>query len=613
MNIRPAIALVATVLLAGAPARGAVLDRHPEARSRALAWTEFDGSFLVDVTSRADMLDFYWTVLARSYPQAQWTGSTSPAVAGETAALWRAREYAQLNAYRALNYSRPMTEDPDRLPLVQEGALILALNPEKPVTHSIDARWIGYTAVRANALVNSLIGGANEYPLTGAADGFINDPGNENSALVGHRSVLLHDGNITGAVGAAFAAPINYHFSVWNSPLQFKAGPAGNFIAWPAPGWLPLALFRSTANPAKFRWSFVPATDDRDFDSLRNASVTARLNGAALPVRNLVRNFNPHPLTWEFEPGEFNVDTLTEDAAVEITVSNVVIAGSARSYRYTVQFFDETRIHPVTFNPRSALKNISTRGKIGSGEEVLIAGFVVGGPLPVRVAIRTQGPGLGRFGMTGTAGRIRLQLYDRGGNKLGENTAWKEHQDWRLLQSLGVSPGDDHEAGMVATLWPGSYTAVVSDDAGHAGIGLIEAFNIDNQTPSRLLNLSTRGLVGRDDEALIAGIIVHERPRVVLIRTQGPGLASLGVANAVSDPLLTVVDQSDGRIIAQNDDWRTDSRNTRLTTDLAGFAPSDNREAAILLLLPPGAYTALVTAKTNVGVGMVEVFDLDAP
>ena len=68
--------LIAALLIGAAPLRAAV-DRHPEAQSRALSWTEFDGGFLVDTTSRADMLDFYWTVFARPFPAANWTGSTS--------------------------------------------------------------------------------------------------------------------------------------------------------------------------------------------------------------------------------------------------------------------------------------------------------------------------------------------------------------------------------------------------------------------------------------------------------------------------------------------------------------------------------------------------------
>lgn len=606
------IAAIPLAALLGAMPLHAELDRHPELKSRPLAWTEFDGSFLVDTGSRAEMLNFYWTVFARPYPRVNWTGSTSPANPGETSEHWRVREYAQLNAYRALNSSPGISEDPAILPSVQEGAFVLALNPQKPLTHSIDPSWNGYTATAAQTLASSLIGVISEQPMTGAADGFINDPGSENAAQVGHRTVLLKDGNVTGTLGAAFSSSLGLHFSVWNTPRQYKATPVGEFIAWPAPGHMPLGLFRSAFDPTKFRWSFAPSTDERDFDSLTNAEVTARVNGLPVPVRNLVRNFNPHPLTWEFDPVHLNFSAITEDTTVEIAVTNVRIAGTAHEYRYSVVLFDETGIKPEAFNPRSALKNISTRGKVGKGDEVLIAGFIVSGTLPVRVAVRTQGPGLASHGLTNTAGRLRIQLHDANRTKFGENAGWREHQDWRLLESFGVAPTDDSEAAMVATLWPGSYTAVVSDDEGE-GVGLVEVFNIDNQTSSRLVNLSTRGFVGFDEETLIAGFIISEHPRTLVIRTQGPGLERYGINQPVSDPQLKIVAQDDGRVIAQSDDWRTDPLNSRLQTDLAVYAPTDDREAAVVLTLEPGAYTALVTPKAGAGVGIVEVFEVDAP
>ena len=607
--------LTAALLIGAAPLRAAV-DRHPEAQSRALAWTEFDGGFLVDTTSRADMLDFYWTVFARPFPAANWTGSTSPPVAGDTAELWRVREYAQLNAYRTLNYSPAMTEDSSKLPLVQAGALVLALNPDKPITHTIDSTWVGFNAAAAQALASSEVGGFSESltsPLTRVADLLINDSNVSNAATVGHRTVMLHDGNNSGAIGAAFCSPLNGHFAAWNIPQQFKSNPLGNFVSWPAPGYMPVALFRSVGDPVAFRWSFVPSTDSRDFDSLLNANVTAKVNGVPITVRNLVRNFNPNPLTWEFAAADFDLTKLTDDTAVEITVTNVVISGQAYNYHYTVNLFDETKIVPVGFSPQSALKNISTRGQIGAGENVLIAGFIVAGTLPVRVALRTQGPGLARFGIQNPAQKMRLQLYDHDGKKLGENAAWKQHPDWRLLQSLNVAPSVDSEAGMVATLWPGSYTAVVSDDAGVNGTGIVEVFNIDNQTPTRLANLSTRGVVGAGEQTLIAGITIGNSPRTVVIRTQGPALAKFGITNPAGDTLLSVVAQNDGHTVAQNDDWQTDPQNARLRTDLAAFAPTDSREAALVLTLAPGAYTALVTSKTNPGVGIVEVFEISAP
>ncbi len=601
----------------------AAIDRHPELKSRPFAWTEYDGSYLVDTNSRAEMLDLWWTVFARPIPKVEWTGSLNPQVAGTISEQFRLRNYSQLNAYRALNYSPAMHEDESFIPLVQEGALVIALNPDKPVTHNIDSSWFGYTAFRAQAVNTSLLTGydpvggdpsiENPFPMSNPVDGFIIDPGDWNAGLVGHRAKLLHDANTTGTLGQAFS-PSKFSFAaVWHTEMQsdFQAPPE-NFTAWPAPGYCPFGFFRNAYDPKAFRWSFQLTNDNANTRWAQEATVSAKINGVATPVRNIVRNYGSWTITWEFDPALLNLGTAPDGTQVEIEIGNVrdvpLGSGITRTYRYAVTFFDENLIVKSGFSPKTPLKNISTRGEIGTGERQMIAGFVVTGDAPVRVALRTQGPGLARYGLQNVARRTKLELYDANNVKLGENSGWKSHQDWRLLQSLDVNPSEDSEAGMVATLWPGKYTAIVSDDTGSNGIGIVEAFAIDNLSESKLGNLSTRGVVGTSENALIAGFILNE-PRTVLIRTQGPGLARYGISGPVMDTKLEVT-RSDGTPIAQNDDWQADARNARLLADLAALAPSDACEAALILTLPAGGYTALVSGKTNSGVGIVEVFDL---
>lgn len=613
----------------------AAIDRHPELKSRALAWTEYDGSFLVDTSSRAEMLDFYWTVFARPYPLTGWTGSLNPPVAGQISEQRRIREIAQLNAYRALNYSPAASEDPTKIDFVQAGALVLSLNPTKPIQHTIDSTWIGYNETAAQALATSLLTGysesfSNPTPLlSGPSDTFIDDPGT-NGDWVGHRTYLLHDNSVKISVGAV-ADPVRTGFiSVWNSPLQANSTTAEHFIAWPAPGYAPIGVF---SNQGVYRWSFVPVSDNTAFDTGtsisffkfapgltgKDTTVTAKINGLDVPIHNLIRNIPPGPLTWDFDPTylDFNNNKVADGTVVEISVHDVaeVTPGVSyviayHDYKYTATFFDENKITPASYAPKTALVNMSTRSVIGRGDQQMIAGFSVAGITPVRVAIRTQGPGLTKYGIQNAAGKTHITVYDSNSNVLGENSSWKQHQDWRLIQSLGLAPDDDNEAAMVLTLWPGNYSAIVGDDTGTNGVGIVEAFNIDNLTSTRLANLSTRGLVGDGENQLIAGIIIKDTPRAVVIRTQGPGLARYGVSNPVPDTTLTLVAQDDHHIVAQNDDWQTDPRNARLSGDLNGWAPSDPREAALIVTLPPGGYSALVSGKGAAGVGIIEVFDL---
>jgi hypothetical protein len=109
---------------------------------------------------------------------------------------------------------------------------------------------------------------------------------------------------------------------------------------------------------------------------------------------------------------------------------------------------------------------------------------------------------------------------------------------------------------------------------------------------------------------MIGGFIIGgtQSTRVV-VRAIGPSLAHYGVADAVADPTLEVHD-GNGVLIAGDDDWRQYQESLLLQN---GLAPSDDRESAMFLVLQPGAYTAVVSGKNNTtGVGLVEVYNLDA-
>jgi hypothetical protein len=94
-----------------------------------------------------------------------------------------------------------------------------------------------------------------------------------------------------------------------------------------------------------------------------------------------------------------------------------------------------------------------------------------------------------------------------------------------------------------------------------------------------------------------------------VLRAIGPSLANAGLADALPDPALEVYD-SNGALLAQDDDWRQYQEQILIQSRLA---PTDDRESAMLLDLQPGAYTAIVRGKDNTtGVGLVEVYNLDA-
>ena len=125
---------------------------------------------------------------------------------------------------------------------------------------------------------------------------------------------------------------------------------------------------------------------------------------------------------------------------------------------------------------------------------------------------------------------------------------------------------------------------------------------------SKLLNISTRGRVGRDQDGLIAGFITRagERSRY-LLRALGPSLTAAGIAAPLADPVLSLYDKNGEKIIV-NDNWRDLQEGDIAAT---GLAPSNNAESAILLSLRPGSYTAVVYGKgSDAGVALVEVYQL---
>jgi hypothetical protein len=123
------------------------------------------------------------------------------------------------------------------------------------------------------------------------------------------------------------------------------------------------------------------------------------------------------------------------------------------------------------------------------------------------------------------------------------------------------------------------------------------------------LNISTRGQVGPDQLALIGGFIVTgDEPKTVVLRALGPSLFNHGIDSFLADPVITLYD-SNGHALARNDDWQNGGNASQITAD--GLAPSDAKEAALRIILNPGAYTAVVTGKTvPVGTALVEVYDL---
>ena len=291
------------------------------------------------------------------------------------------------------------------------------------------------------------------------------------------------------------------------------------------------------------------------------------------------------------------------------------VALQPRDYSYTFTLFNPTTITKAYPNQISKIVGISGRSTIGTGDKIEVAGFQITGTEPLRVAIRTQGPGLAQYGISNPAASTQIKLYqinsDGTNTPLGSNTGWKTGANWRLLESDYLSPSQDNEAALVATLPPGMYTAEVSDPTGKGGVGIAEIYAIDTVSQSQLTGISNRAVVGTAETALVAGFNITA-PMTVMVRTQGPSLAKYGVTGPVQSTKLTLTQLSNGAVVATNAGWQTSAyENTRFTTDLASDAPASTSEAAVIVHLLPGQYTAQVEAADGKpGVGIVEVYQV---
>lgn len=262
---------------------------------------------------------------------------------------------------------------------------------------------------------------------------------------------------------------------------------------------------------------------------------------------------------------------------------------------------------PVT--GASRLANLSTRLRVEGGSNVGIAGFVVSGDQPKRFLIRVLGPTLEQFGVPGPLTNPRIQLNNSAGQQIGFNDDWQETQRTEISTS-GFPPPNSLEPAILATLSPGSYTAIVSgSEARPNGVAIVEVYDLDSSpTDARAINVSTRGKVLVDAEVMIGGFVIDgTQPRQVVVRALGPTLTQFQVPGALQDPTLELF--SGSTLVRANDNWRDDPGQATLTAK--GLAPPDNREPAIVITLNPGAYTAIVRGVGGTtGVGIVEVYDL---
>ena len=259
----------------------------------------------------------------------------------------------------------------------------------------------------------------------------------------------------------------------------------------------------------------------------------------------------------------------------------------------------------------SHFANISTRMDVGTGNNVMIAGFIVSGSQSKTIIVRALGPTLGSYGVANALNDPMLELHNSSGATIATNDDWQTGSQASQISSSGYAPTNSNEPALIATLPAGAYTAIVRGYNSSTGVALVEMYALDTLS-TRLSNISTRGQVGTDQNVLIGGLIINgSTSKKLIVRAVGPSLASppFSLSGTLSNPTLELHDSS-GNLLASNDDWGSGTQ--AATISASGYQPSNARESAIIATLASGNYTAIVRGVNNsTGIALVDAYDLD--
>ncbi|MEY4940700.1 MAG: hypothetical protein RIQ93_2435 [Verrucomicrobiota bacterium] len=299
-----------------------------------------------------------------------------------------------------------------------------------------------------------------------------------------------------------------------------------------------------------------------------------------------------------------------------------------------------------------ALINVSTRGYVGVGEQVMIGGFVVNGTQPKKVLVRGAGPSLANYGVAAVLNDPVLSIYSAG-TRIAFNDNWSGLPEGNAVEVRAAAKQvgafdfieGSNDAGLVVTLPPAAYTAIVEGSGGTTGTGLVEVYEVE-RSGGKVVNLSTRAYADRNGKEMFGGFVVQGAAgttKRILIRVLGPTL-SRGplnrpdrLADAMEDPFLAIYNAA-GDLLIQNDDWSTGSEGgvsaqndfrptvryySEKQIAATGFAPANRREPCVMVDLAPGLYTVIaspfelvdpnpaIAQAPKPGVGIVEVYEIN--
>lgn len=276
--------------------------------------------------------------------------------------------------------------------------------------------------------------------------------------------------------------------------------------------------------------------------------------------------------------------------------------------------------------PPSRLTNFSVRGRLGSDSETLNLGLALAGDSTgaggKQLLVRAVGPSLSQFGLTQVAGDPAVELISAG-KLLAGNDDWKSDAGppnfWRALGAFDLLPGSKDALVFGDYGGVGTYSVVIRNRGSAGGIGLGEVYlaNSSGQPQSqlpRMINLSARGLAGRGENQIIVGFVVAGTlSKNILVTGIGSPLAQYGIGNPLADPHVVIYKRG-YQVLAESNDWSVEPDKAmlgQLLPSVGSLAAVGEKNAALAITLPPGAYTVLLNGVGDgTGVGLVEVFEI---
>jgi uncharacterized protein YkwD len=321
---------------------------QPQAAQQTQQAAASNGGYSIDAGNREQVRLFYNSVFASSAGIASgWSGNVAGCSAGDTSADFKAAVLRRINWFRALaGVPAAVQFDASFSQQAQQAALMMAANQQ--LSHSPPSSWLCYGSAGAQAAGKSNLTIGRDGPEA-IGESYMRDEGANNTAI-GHRRWLLYpQTQFMGTGDVDGSLPVN---ALWVQDSNiFGTRPAvrDDFVAWPTKGYTPYTLVYP-------RWSF--SYPGADFSS---ASVAMTENGAAIATRMEIpaTGYGENTLAWF--AGSY-VDGMSwakpsADTVYQVTLSNVKVAGVARTFSYTATVFDPltSAVPPPTLSGPSLL------------------------------------------------------------------------------------------------------------------------------------------------------------------------------------------------------------------------------------------------------------------